>query len=122
MLNENEILVIDFEGFDYNSLIVEELSVHSKKYQETLLFKPPQAVSTISTINRDSIIFLTKTIHGIDWDSGVYPYISIHDYLASLRIRFLTSIVFVDGHVKRTFISNYFKKSLHFATAWLSPN
>ena len=87
MLTENEILVIDFEGFDYNSLIVKELSVQSKNYQETLLFKP-QALSTISTINRDSIIFLTKGIHGIDWDSGVYPYISIHDYLASLQSRF----------------------------------
>ena len=43
MLNENEILVIDFEGFEYNILIVKELSVHSKNYQETLLFKPPQA-------------------------------------------------------------------------------
>ena len=110
MLNKNEILVIDFEGFDYNSLIVKELSVHRKKYQETLLFKPPQAFSTISTINRDSIIFLTKRTHGFDWDSGVLPYISIHDYLASLRIRFPNAIVFVDGHVKRAFISNYFKK------------
>ena len=110
MLNENEILVIDFEAFDYNGLIVKELSVHSKNYQETLLFKPPQAFSTISTINRDSIIFLTKRIHGIDWDSGVYPYTSIHNYLASLRLRFPNAIVFVDGHVKRAFISNYFKK------------
>ena len=67
MLNESEILVIDFEGFDYNSLIGKELSVHSKSYQETLLFKPAQVFSTISTINRDSIIFLTKRIHGIDW-------------------------------------------------------
>ena len=110
MLNENEILVIDFEGFDYNGLIVKELSVHSKNYQETLLFKPPQAFSTISTINRDSIIFLTKRIHGIYWDSGVYPYTSIHNYLATLRLRFPNAIVFVDGHVKRAFISNYFKK------------
>ena len=108
MLNENEILVIDFEGFDYNSPIVKELSVHSKNHQETLLFKPPQAFSTISTINRYSIILLTERIHGIDWDSGVYPYISIHDYLASLRTRSPNAIVFVDGHVKRAFISNYF--------------
>ena len=108
ILNENQILVIDFEGFDYNSLIVKDLSVHSKNYQETLLFKPSQAFSTISTIIRDSIIILTKRIHGIDWDSGVYPYISILDYLASLRVRFLNAIVFVDGHVKRAFISNFF--------------
>ena len=108
MLEENEIFVIDFEGFDYN--IFKELRVHSENYQETLLFKLPQAFSTISTINRDSIILLPKRIHGIDWDSGVYPYISIHDYLASLRIRFPNAIVFVDGHVKRAFISNYFQK------------
>jgi len=110
MLNEKEILIIDFEGFDYNSIIVKELSVHSKNYQETLLFKPPQAFSTVSTLNRDSIKFLTKRIHGIDWDSGFHPYISLHGYLTSLRIRFPDAIVFVDGHVKRAFISKYLEK------------
>ena len=42
MLNENEDIVIDFEGFNYNSFIFKELTACAKKFQDTPLFKPTE--------------------------------------------------------------------------------
>lgn len=109
MLNGSEFIVIDLEGFDNNNLIVKELSVYGKNYQDTLLFKPPQDFSSLPTENRPSIIFLTRKIHGIDWDHGFYPYNFIHSYFISLRFRFPTAIVFVKGNMKREFLSKFLK-------------
>ena len=70
MLKENGDIVINFEGFNYNNLIFKELTVCGKKFEDTLLFKPPKDLIDCSTAQRRSINLLTITIHGIDWNSG----------------------------------------------------
>ena len=72
MLNENEDIVIDFEGFNYKNIIFKELTDCGKKFQDTLLFKPPKDLIDCSIAQGRSINLLTR-IHGIDWNGGFYP-------------------------------------------------
>ena len=110
MLNKNEDIVIDFEGFNHNNLIFKELTVCVENFQDTLLFKPPKDLIDCSIAQRRSINLLTRRIHGIDWNSGFYPYRFVNDYFVSLRIRFPKATVFVEEKTKRYSLPNTWKK------------
>ena len=107
MLNENEEIVIDFEGFKYINLISEELTVKGKIWQDTLLFKPPKDLIACSIAQRRSTNLFTRRIHGIGWNSGFYPNSFVNGYFVSLRIRFPKVTVFVKGKNKAQFNSKY---------------
>ena len=107
MLNENEDIVIDFQDFNYNNLIFKELAVCGKHLQDTLLFKPTKDLLDCSIAQRRSINLLTRRIHGIDWNSGFYPYSFVNEYSVSLGIHFPKITVFVKGENKAQFISKY---------------
>ena len=122
MLNENEDIVIDFEGFYYNNLIFKELTVCGKNFQDTLLFKPPKDLIDCSMAQRRSINSLTRRIHGIDWNSGFYPYSFVNEYFVSLRIRFPKVTVFVKGKNKAQLISQVPGKRSRPGRLWLFTN
>lgn len=109
MLNEHETIVIDFEGFRYSnkSFIVKELSVCGANFLDTLLFKPPKKLTHFTENEKLSFIWLTKNLHGIDWNAGFYNYPFIHEYFVCLRIRFPNASVYVKGVQKQIYLSNY---------------
>ena len=83
------------------------MTVCGKNFQDTLLFKPPKDLIDCSIAQRRSINLLTRRIHGIDWNSGFYPYSFLNEYFVSLRIRFPKVTVFVKGKNKAQFLSKY---------------
>ena len=84
MLNENEDIVIDFEGFNYNNVNFKELTVCGKNLQDTLLFKPPKDLIDCSIAQRHSINLLTRRIHCFDWNSGFYPYSFFNEHFVGV--------------------------------------
>ena len=75
------IIVFDLEGFKLKSLgfIIKELSLCSS-YNDTIFFKPPLYPHTaafkfadLPAHDRQTVIWLTNNLHGLDWDEGDIP-------------------------------------------------
>ena len=66
MLSENIVFVFEFEGFNYDNLIFEELTVCEKNSQDTLIFKAPKDLIDCSIAQRRSINLnlLRRRYHG----------------------------------------------------------
>lgn len=109
MLKGHETIVIDFEGFRYSnkSFIIKELSVCGANFSDTILLKPPKHLSLFSDKERESFDWLTKNLHGINWNDGFYNYPFIHEYFVCLRIRFPNALVYVKGVQKQIYVSNF---------------
>ena len=70
------IIVLDLKGFkSFKSLgfIIKELSLCSS-YNDTIFFKPPLKFADLPEHDRQTVIWLTNNLHGLDWDVGDLPY------------------------------------------------
>ena len=64
-------IILDLEGFKLDSLgfIIRELSLCSS-YNDTIFFKPPLKFADLPAHDRQTVIWLTNNLHGLDWDQG----------------------------------------------------
>ena len=63
------IIVLDLEGFKLKSLgfIIKELSLCSSE-NDTIFFTPPLKFADLPAHDRQTVIWLTNNLHGLDWD------------------------------------------------------
>ena len=83
------ITVTDLEGFKLKSLgfIIEELSLCSS-YNDTIFFKPPLKFADLPAHDRQTVIWLTKNLHGLDCDEGDIPYSDLKTICLNFSFRF----------------------------------
>ena len=87
------IIVLDLEGFKLKSLgfIIKELSLCSS-YNDTIFFKPPLKFADLPTHDRQTVIWLTNNLHGLDWEEGDIPYCDLKTICLSFSFRFTRKI------------------------------
>ena len=102
------IIVFDLEGFKLKSLgfIIKELSLCSS-YNDTIFFKPPVKFADLPAHDRQTVIWLTNNLHGLDWGEGDIPYCD----LKSFSFRFIRKI-FLPKALKSVSSSVSFYKKL----------
>ena len=79
------ITVLDLEGFKFKSLgfIIKELfrtiqNYLCSSYNDTIFFKPPLKFADLPTHDRQTVIWLTNNLHGLDWDENDIPYLDLN--------------------------------------------
>ena len=109
MLNYQSV-VIDFEGFHISNhpFVVKELSVRGLHFHDTILLKPPYAANFIPSNTQKVYSWLTKNIHGLSWESGIYDYSFLFSFFLSLKIRFPNIIVYAKGFEKCAYLRCFF--------------
>ena len=71
-------------------------------------FLPPTSYtsySELTTQQKQSFGWLTRNLHGIEWDTGNYPYIYLTQIFQSVRLRNPGAIFYANGKEKVKFLS-----------------
>ena len=110
MLNEKSI-VIDIEYFRYRNQtwIIKEIAIYGD-YLDSMVFLAPQPYYSLSENIRKSYSWITKNIHGLEWNSGDYPYCRMYLYIESIKLRYPNSIFYSKGFEKTIFLSDLFNR------------
>ena len=68
-------VVLEAEGFRHRKekFIVKELGVCTDDYLTACHFYLPTSYSELTTQQKQSFGWLTRNLHGIEWDTGNYP-------------------------------------------------
>ena len=82
-------VVLDVEGFRHKKekVIVKEFDVCTEDYFDCVSFLPPTSYSELTTQQKQSFGWLTRNLHGIEWDTGNYPDIYLTQITQSVRLR-----------------------------------
>ena len=93
------IIVLDLKGFNLKSLgfIIIELSLCSS-YNDTIFFKPPLKFTDLPAHDRQTVIWLTNNLHGLDWDEGDIPYCDLKKNLSKFQFPIHTEKLFCQRH------------------------
>ena len=111
MLTENSV-VLDLEGFHYrkNPFFIKELGVCSEEYNDCVLFKPPRTFEYLSIEEKRAFTWLTRNLHGIDWNAGTYPYIYTTQICQSICLRNPTARFYSKGSEKSKLLSELLER------------
>ena len=95
-------VVIDFEGYHLNSagLVIKELSICSEKALDTIFFKPPCKRDNLSSADQNTIVWLSKSLHGISWEDGYYEYSDRFSIFQSIGLRYPRAQFYAKGEDK----------------------
>ena len=82
-------VLLDVEGFRHRKekFIVKELGVCTDAYLDCVSFLPPTSYFELTTQQKQSFGWLTRNLHGIEWDTGNFPYIYLTQIIQSVRLR-----------------------------------
>ena len=102
-----KMVVLDVEGFRHRKekFIFKEFGICTEYYFDCLSFLPPTSYSELTTQQKQSFSWLSRNLHGIDWDIGNYPYIYLTQIIQSVRLRNPGAIFYAKGAEKVNFLS-----------------
>ena len=108
------LVVIDLEGFNLKSLwfVVKELSICTS-YTDTIFFKTPVKFTELPANDRFRVLWLTRKLHGLDWDEGEIPYSDLKTICLGISFRFIRNIFFAKGIEKCELLSKLIHKTLY---------
>ena len=98
-------VVLDVEGFRHRKekFIVKELGVCTEDYLDCVSFLPPTSYSELTTQQEQSFSWLTRNLHGIEWDTGNCSYTYLTQLIQSVRLRNPFAIFYAKGEEKVKF-------------------
>ena len=101
-------VVLDVEGIRHRKekFFVKELGVCTGDYLDCVSFLPPTSYSVLTTQQKQSFSWLTRNLHGNEWDTGNYPYFYLTQTIQSVRLRNLGAIFYAQGEEKVKFLSD----------------
>ena len=86
------------------SLLLENL-VYVLKIKTIVFFSPPSKFSDLTDPQKTSINWLSKNLHGLNWNSENYPYIYLTQFLQSVRLRNPRAVYYAKGLEKSQLLS-----------------
>ena len=107
MLRERTV-VIDCQTFLYSkhNFVVKELAICREEYIDCMLFLPPSSFNSWAPTEQRAFNWLTKYLHGLHWEHGVYPYIYLTQILQSVKLRNQKAVYYAKGQEKSEFLAN----------------
>ena len=107
-------VVLDVEGFRHRKekFIVKERGVCTDDYLDCLSFLPPTNYSELTTQQKQSFGWLTRNLHGIEWDTVNYPYVYLTQIIQSVRLRNPGATIYAKGEEKVKFLSDLVECSI----------
>ena len=103
----SQTVVLDVEGIRHRKekFIVKEFGICTADYLDCVSFLPPTSYSELTAQQKQSFSWLSRNLHGIDWDIGNYPYIYLTQIIQSVRLRNPGAIFYAKGAEKVKFLS-----------------
>ena len=100
-------VVLDLEGFRHRKekFIVKEFGICTEDYNDCVLFSPPSKFPDLTNPQKTSISWLSKNLHGLDWNSENYPYIYLTQIVQSVRLRNPRAVYYAKGFEKSQLLS-----------------
>ena len=95
-------VVLDFEGFWHKNsgFNIKELAVSTENYCDTGPFLPPTSFNILSSTEKRSYSWMSKYLHGLNWESGDYPCCYLQQIFDSIALRFLLATLYAKGTEK----------------------
>ena len=111
---EAEVVVLDFEGFRHkkSGFIIEELSICSNNYTDTILFLPTVSYNSLSASERKSHQCVSRFLHVLSWTSGNYPYRFISQIFIAIKLRFPSGKFYAKGKEKTESLQTLLQKEV----------
>ena len=93
------VVVFDFEGFrsKKSGFIAKELAITCNIYMDTISFSPPHSLNSLTLSKQKSYQWVSKYMHGLDWERGDYPFCYLQQILQSVVFRFPLSDFYAMG-------------------------
>ena len=91
---------------------MKELSFCSS-YNDTFFFKPPLNFADLPAHDRQTVIWLTNNLHGLDWDEGHILYCDLKTICLSFSFRFTRKNFFAKGIEKCELLSKLLQKTVY---------
>ena len=109
-------VVLDFEGFRHkkSGFIIKELSVSTENYCDAVSFLPPNLFNLLSSSERRSYSWVSKYLHGLNWECGDYPYCYLKQIFGGEALRFPLANFYVKGTENRNSSETSQKGPYHF--------
>ena len=105
-------VVLDLECFRHRKekFIVKEFGICTEDYNDCVLFSPPSKFSDSTNPQKTSISWLSKNLHGLDWNSlhlspYIYPYIYLTQIVQSVRLRNPRAVYYAKAFEKSQLLS-----------------
>ena len=116
-------VVLDFEGFRHkkSGFIIKELAIFTENYTDTVSFLPPASFNTLSLGEQKSYRWVSKFLHGLDWESGDYPYCYLQQICQSIVLRFPLSKFYSKGTEKTDTLQKLLQKEVTNLESLLCP-
>ena len=80
------VVVLDFEGFrsKKSGFIMKELAITCNNYTDTISFSPPHSFNFLTLSEQKFYQWVSKFLHGLDWEKGDYSYCYLQQILQSV--------------------------------------
>ena len=77
------VVVLDFECIrsKKSDFIVKELAITCNNYTDTISFLSPHSFNSLTLSEQKSYQWVSKYLHGLDWEKGDYPYCYLQQIL-----------------------------------------
>ena len=100
-------VVLDLEGFHHRKekFIVKEFGVCTEDYNDCVLFSSPSKFAHLTDPQKNSINWLSKNLHGVNWNSENFPYIYLTRIVHSVRLRNPRAVYYAKGLEKSQLLS-----------------
>ena len=104
------------------NLFVKELGFCTKDYLDCVSFLPPTSYSELTTQQEQSFSWLTRNLHGNEWDTGNYPYFYLTQIIQCVRLRYLVAIFYSKGEENLKFLSDLLECSINDLNSLACPS
>ena len=106
-------VVLDFEGFRHkkSGFIIKELTVSTENYCDNVIFTPKVTPNILSSSERRSYSWVSKYLHGLNWESEDYPY-CLQQIFESIALRFPLATFYAKGTEKTETLQKLLKKDV----------
>ena len=103
-----------FEGFrsKNSGFNVKEPAITCNNYTDSISFSPPHSFNSLTLIEQKSYHWVSKYLHGLDWEMRDYPYCYLQQSFQSVVLRFPLSDFYAKGEEKMIRCKNCFREKL----------
>ena len=92
--------------------IVKDIGSCTEDCLDCVSFLSPTSYSELTTHQKQSLIWLTRYLHGIEWNRGNYPYCFLTQTVHSVRLLNMGALFYAKGEMKVKFLSELLECSI----------
>ena len=121
MFSEQSV-VLHSKGFRYrkDNFIVKELAITTLDHSDSQNFLPPVLFSSLLKLEQKVCNWLTKTLHGVHWESGKNLYLNLNQTVQNFNLRNPNAVFYIKGKENIELLAKYLDQKLKILMIWIA--